>query len=131
MINWLIGLLASPFVDKVLKHLENKANSETERERLRTHVQIEVIKSAVEEQKTLSALNRAKFDYWPYWVFTSLFILPLGLWWAGVLLDSTFKFGWGVANLPQTYIREWAGEMIKWLFYTGTGAIAVKTILGR
>lgn len=131
MINWLLGILASPFVDKVLKHLENKANNETEREKLRTRVEIEVIRSAIEEQKTLSDLNKAKFDHWPYWFFTALFIVPLGLWWAGVLLDSTFKFGWGVANLPQTYIREWAGDMIKWLFYTGSGALAVKTILKR
>lgn len=130
-LGWLLKLLTGPAVDKVLGYLEGKANSQTERERIRTQVTIAEINAAVSETRVMADLQASKMGHWPYWAFVALFILPLGIWWAAVLLDTTFRFGWGVANLPQTYIREWAGEMIRWLFYTGSGAMALRWATGR
>lgn len=117
---------SSGLVDKALQYMERKASLENERERIRSETTIEVIKSAVEETRIMADLQKSKFDQLPYWIFAGLFVFPLGFWWAALIIDSVFLFGWGVATVPV--LEDWGGQMIRWLFYTGTVVGAVKML---
>lgn len=72
--------------------------------------------------------NRAKLSFPWFWVFAGMFIAPLALWWAAVILDSVFMFSWSVADLPTPQMQEWAGDMIRWLFYIGSGVGALRML---
>ena len=83
----------------------------------------------VEHTKTMADLNKAKFEYPIYWIFTSLFIIPLGLWWTLVIADGIFYFPFDIADLPTLKMQEWAGQMITYLFYTGSTVIGLKALM--
>lgn len=115
-------------VDKLLSYLERTASTEVERERIRTSATVEIIRSAVNEVQTMADLNKAKFQFPWFWVLISLFVVPLAGWWTAVLADSVFGFPFQVADLPNEHMVSWAGDMIRWLFYVGTGVGAVKLV---
>lgn len=128
LFGWALKLASGPLVDRALGFLERKADSETERERIRTMATIEQIKAATEETRILADLNKAKLQFPWFWVLISLFVVPLAMWWIAVISDSIFLFPFDVADLPTPEMRAWAGDMIRWLFYVGTGAGALKVL---
>lgn len=107
-------------VDRTLDYMERKAQSQTDKELVRSKVQIEAIKAAVNETKIMADLNKSKIDHQVFWWFLALFVAPLGVWWTAVIADSLFHFEWDVAALPSP-LDDWAGDMIGWLFYVGGG----------
>ena len=115
-------------IDKTIGLMEHKAQLENDRDANRTKIAVEHLKAAVEETRIMADLNKNKMGNTYFWVFSALFIFPLGAWWTAVILDSIFHFGWNVANLPTAEMREWAGSMIKWLFYTGSVGVAWKML---
>lgn len=128
LIAFLIKLGFGGVVDKAIGHLERRAELENDKERLKSQTTIELAKQAVIEAQIMADFNKAKLTVPWFWMFAALFIVPLGAWWTAVILDSIFMFGWKVANLPTPEMREWAGNMIQWLFYVGTAAGAVNLI---
>lgn len=128
---WILKLASGPLVDKTLGYLERKADTETERERIRTMATIEQVKAATEETRILADLNKAKLQFPWFWVLISLFVVPLALWWIAVIADSIFLFPFDVADLPTPEMRFWAGDMIRWLFYVGTGTGALKVLVSK
>ena len=128
VLGFLVKLGLGGIVDKTLGHLERKSDLENDREALKSKVSIEHIRAAVEETRIMADLNKSKMGNVWFWVFSALFIFPLGGWWTAVILDSIFHFGWNVANLPTADMRAWAGDMIKWLFYTGSVGVALKLL---
>ena len=127
---WLFSLLVKiglgGIVERTIGYLEKKADRETERDRMKTQIAIEHIRAAVDETRIMAEFNGAKLNFVAMWCFLALFVVPLGCWWAAVIADSIFHFGWKVADLPTPQMREWAGSMIRWLFYTGTTVGAIK-----
>lgn len=121
-----LKLVTSGTVDRVLGYMEQRAALGNERERFESNVRIETIRAAVTETKIMADLQKSKFQHWVYWVFVAAFIVPLAAWWNAVILDSIFLFGWGVAEVPV--LKEWGGEMIRFLFYTGTVVGALKIL---
>jgi hypothetical protein len=108
--------------------LEARAQLANESEALRARTTVELARQAVNEAKILADLNRAKFAFPWFWMFAGMFILPLALWWAAVILDSVFMFSWNVADLPTPQMQEWAGNMIQWVFYVGSGVGVLKAV---
>lgn len=75
------------------------------------------------------ALQQAKKDNISSgsWVTNTMIILlgmPVAIHWAGIALDSTFKFGWGIPAMPGVY-GEAEIEIVKSFFLTGVAAATV------
>lgn len=126
LLSWILKFASSGLVEKAFDYMERKALLGNERERLKTQITIETVRAAVQETRIMADLQKSKFEHLPYWIFAGLFIVPLGFWWVAVILDSVFLFGWGVATVPV--LQDWGGQMIRWLFYTGTVVGAIKML---
>lgn len=132
-IAFLLKLGLGGIIDRTLGYMEKKAELEGAQDKLRSDIAIQHIKSAVEETRIMADLNKSKMEHQIFWWFIGLFILPLAVWWCAVIADSLFYFGWDVAALPSP-LDQWAGDMIKWLFYVGStvgGAAMVKGVFSR
>lgn len=128
IIAFLIKLGFGGVVDKALDHMERRAELQNDRERLKSETTVTLAREAVSEAKIMADYNRAKLSFPWFWVFAGMFIAPLALWWAAVILDSVFMFSWSVADLPTPQMQEWAGDMIRWLFYVGSGVGALRML---
>ncbi len=120
-------------INRTIGYLERKAELEGKQDKLRTDITIQHLKAAVEETRIMADLNKSKMEHQLFWWFLALFIVPLAIWWAAVIADSLFQFDWDIAALPPP-LDQWAGDMIKWLFYVGSGvggAAMVKGIFSR
>ncbi|MDW9761653.1 hypothetical protein GOB02_19030 [Sinorhizobium meliloti] len=116
-------------IDKAIAVMQRRAELEVDKEKLRTELTAEYMRQVVEETRIMADFNKAKFSFPWFWMFAALFVLPLGFWWSAVILDSVFGFSWNVADLPTREMRQWAGDMIKWIFYVGGGVAGVKAVL--
>ena len=115
-------------VDKALNHIERRAELENDKEKLKSQTTVELARAAVRETQIMADFNKSKLSFPWFWVFAGLFIFPLALWWAAVIFDSVFGFSWSVADLPTPQMQQWAGDMIRWLFYVGSGVGAVRML---
>lgn len=123
--SYILGWLS----DKVIEHLSRRSDAQIEREKIRAQTGAEAIKAAVEESRTLADLNKAKFQFPWFWLFAGMFLFPLAIWWAAILLDSTFHFGWRIADLPTPELKQMAKDMVTWVFYVGSGVGVLKALL--
>ena len=131
IITWLVKLGAGGIVDRAMTLLDKRAELANDHEKIKADLTAEYLRQVVEETRVMADYNKAKLSFPWFWLFVFLFIGPLAFWWIAVILDSVFGFKWDVANLPTPEMREWAGNMIQWLFYVGSGAGALKAVVGR
>ena len=131
IIKWLVKLGAGGIVDRAMTLIDKRAEQETDREKLRADLTAEYLRQVVEETRVMADYNKAKLSFPWFWLFASLFLFPLALWWAAVILDSVFSFPWTIADLPTPQMQTWAGNMIQWVFYVGSGAGALKAVIRR
>lgn len=129
IVAWLVKLGLGGIVERVIGLLERRAELEVDKEKLRTELTAEYLKQVVEEVRIMADYNKAKLQFPWFWCFAALFLAPLGLWWAAVILDSVFHFGWAVADLPTREMKDAASRMIEWVFYTGAGVAAIKAVV--
>lgn len=101
-------------LDSILETINKRMDNEVERERVKS----EVTKKWIEAQAAL-LVGRT-------WWFQLFFVIPLGLWWTAVILDSIFVWEHDIAALPSP-LDEWAGWIISALFIVDGG----KALLGR
>lgn len=130
---FLVRLGFGGIVDKAILHLERRAELENDRERLKTTATIELARQAVAETQIMADYSKAKLHFPWFWVFAGMFLVPLALWWSAVIIDSIpyLRDVFGeqqVSNLPTPEMQQWAGDMIKWLFYVGSGVGAIKVL---
>ena len=118
-------------VDKAIHLLERRAELEVDKDKLRTELTAEYLRQTVEEVRIMADYNKAKLQFPWFWCFAALFLCPLGMWWAAVIFDSIFHFGWAVADLPTQQMKDAASRMIEWVFYTGAGVAALKAVVRR
>lgn len=125
---FLVKIGLSSIVDKTIGLMEKRAELENDKERLRTQVSIEHLKSIVEEARLMTSYNEKKLNFSWFWILVTLFIFPYAAWWNAVILDSIFHFGWKIADLPTEEMKDAAAQMIQWLFYVGGGVAAWKAL---
>ena len=106
---WLAKLFTGDVVGRVFTTIDKKIESETDRERLKA----DVTKTWLQNRMTL-----------PWWL-DACFIVPLGLWWASILVYSMFFHTngifpqtWDIAALPSP-LDDWAGWIIMSRFGAG------------
>lgn len=101
-------------LEKILDVIENKMDNETKKEEIKA----EVTKKWIDAQASL-LVGRT-------WWFQLFFVLPLGLWWTAVILDSIFNFDANIAALPSP-LNEWAGWIVSSVFLVDQA----KSLIGR
>ncbi|WP_300067748.1 hypothetical protein [uncultured Ruegeria sp.] len=134
LIGFLINLGFGGIVDKAIGHMERRAELENDKERLKAMTTVELARQAVTETSIMVDYNKAKLHFPWFWVFAGMFLVPLALWWSAVIIDSIpyLRDVFGdeqVSNLPTAQMQKWAGNMIQWLFYVGSGVGAVKLLM--
>jgi len=66
-----------------------------------------------------------------FWFVWGLFAVPLGCWWALVMIDTMVPFiHLGIPDLPET-IRPWANTIFNSIFISGVGLSAVTVVASR
>lgn len=132
-LSWLLSLLTGPAVDKVLSHLERKAENETEREKVRTEATIEQIKIATQdradERATAKEIRLATAGFWEMRLLTVLIALPF-VWhvWL-VAVDTCWPQQWDVAAFPTPF-DEWEGGILLSFFGVSVVGAGIKAVAG-
>lgn len=115
---WAAGLLTGGSFGKILDMINTKMDNDVLREELKA----DVTKTWITAQANL-LVGRT-------WWFQLLFVIPLGLWFSSVILDSILgSFDWYdhvTYSLPSP-IDDWAGWIISALFIVDGS----KAVLGR
>ncbi|MDD7908545.1 3TM-type holin [Pseudovibrio exalbescens] len=106
-----LSSLGGKTVDTVLAHLERKADTQTDRQRIKAQITIEQIRAEIAAQQSARDIVLAEQGWWLTAMIRPAFAWPLIAWWFAVILDSIFKFSWSVAALPSP-LDEWAGWII-------------------
>lgn len=109
-----IGLFTGGSLDKILDTINKKMDDDIQREQIKA----DVTKKWVEAQAGL-LVGRT-------WWFQLFFVIPLGLWWTAVILDSIVGWEHNIAALPAP-LDEWAGWIISALFIVDGS----KALMGR
>ncbi len=133
LLGFLIKIGFGGVVDKAISHLERRAELENDQERLKAETTVELARQAVAEAQIMADYNKAKLHFPWFWIFAGMFLVPLALWWSAVIIDSIpyLRDVFGdqqVSDLPTPEMQAWAGDMIKWLFYVGSGVGAIKAL---
>lgn len=93
---------------------------------------VKVIEKTIDGAVTVEVAQaderKTKYQIPWFWLLAAMFIVPLAFWWTMVIADSIFNFPFSISNLPTPEMRQWAGEMIKFLFYTGTTVAGIKAL---
>jgi hypothetical protein len=122
--------LGSGVLDRVLAHLEARADSETARERVASEVVIEHVRAEIENRRAARDILVAEQGRWLTSLPRPLFAIPLGIWWTAVIADSLFHFDWNVAALPPP-LDEWAAAIVAALFLVDGGERIARVFLAR
>lgn len=112
-LKWVFGLFTSGAIDRILNSIDKATDSATERDKARI--------------AALETFARAQVDMTngPGRWLLALFIVPLGVWFASVIVYSilfcrgcAYPQDWTIAALPAP-LDEWAGWIIMSMFAYG------------
>lgn len=114
ILGWFTGGTLNSILSTIDKHMDNDVTKE--------QVKADVTKTYVQAQANL-LVGRT-------WWFQLFFVIPLGLWWTSVIIDSIMiHFAWyghTTAALPAP-LDTWAGWIISALFVVD----GTKALIGR
>ena len=111
---WALSFITGGSLDKLLAVIDKRFDDQVKKEEIKA----EVTKKWIEAQSNL-LVGRT-------WWFQLFFVLPLGLWWTAVILDSIVGWEHDILALPPP-LDEWAGWIISALFIVDGG----KALIGR
>ncbi|MBG6211664.1 hypothetical protein IWQ49_006355 [Labrenzia sp. EL_126] len=115
--------LSGPF-NRIFDSVDHAVSNQSKRQEIRAN--------AINRYAETAAMDRADArKYRVYWFVWGLFALPLGLWWALVLLDTVltgvFFVDLGIADLPKS-IQPKADLIFASIFGSGGVALASQAI---
>lgn len=119
--NWLLSLLSGlpGLLSKGLDYYIKRADGDVQK----------AIKLMEADQARLAAqrdITIAGMSHWPYWVGWSLFVFPLGIYWAKVIVWDKV-LAWGATDPLTGIIADWAGYIVLAMF----GMQVSANIIGR
>ena len=112
-----LSWLGSGVLDRVLAHMERKADTATERERIRTQATLEEIRAEIVSRQASRDIILAEQGWWVTAMIRPAFAWPIVIWSGAIVADSLFHFTWNVAALPDP-LNEWAGWIVGAYFLT-------------
>jgi hypothetical protein len=114
-IQMIISALTGGSLDRILDTIEKRLDNEVTKE----EVKADITKTWINAQAAL-LVGRT-------WWFQLFFVMPAGLYWLAIILDSIFQIdGWDVAKLPPP-MDDVFGLIISALFMVDAG----KALIGR
>ena len=123
MIGWLLtagkfigSLFVGGSLDGILKTIDKNMDNDVAKE----EVKAEVTKKWIDRQADL-LVGRT-------WWFQLFFVIPLGLWWTAVILDSILPGEWRIAALPDP-LNEWAAWILSALFIVDGGKALLAKVM--
>jgi hypothetical protein len=119
ILNWLGGGV----LEKVLGHLENRANNETERQRISTLRD----QHAMTTQANVITKGMEFKAFWIPWLIATV---PLAAWFGWGMLDTLFNGALPDVALIPPGLLPWAEKAWDNVFYTG-GGVAAASIIGK
>ena len=121
LISKLLTFLSGGVLDKVLGHLEARANSETEQMKIRA--------AAIANANQMQAsVIKEGMKHWAFWIPWLIVSVPASMWAGWGYMDSLFNGALpDVAALPPQ-LKEYADIVFANIFYTGAGMGAAQTI---
>lgn len=107
----LMGLLGGGAFDALLgrlaDYLRAKANDDLARfqtgVQADTQIAIAQVNAQIEAHKVQAKLMEADRGWWVTAWIRPLIVYPCVLHFGAIVIDSTFRLGWGIAKLPQPY----------------------------
>lgn len=129
IVGWLIKNLSGGIIDKALDAFTKTEDIRIRGKEIDSQTVRDAMKYYVDSQRDQNETQKAKFQFPIYWIMIGAFIFPLAAWWIAIILDSMFQFEWNIANLPTQELRDYAGSMIQFLFYTGGTVLGIKALL--
>lgn len=116
---WLASKAGGAFFDRFLGHLENQANNETERLRIRTARETNASNNA-------AAVVQSGMQHKAFWIPWLIAAVPVSLWFGWGVLDSLANGALpDVAELPPQLLR-YADIVFGNIFYSGAGMAGVQ-----
>ena len=110
LLKTVLGWFVGGTLDRILNSVDHKIDNATERERIKAEI--------VRAHLTAKAGLLAQRTWW----FQLFFVIPLGLWFFAVVIDSVFLFAWNVAALPAP-LDQWGGWIVSSLFLIDGGKV--------
>lgn len=135
----IIGSIGAWLLSKVMGlasgHIIEKAidlfNLQQDKSIKKAEIDADVVKQAMAAYVSYEALKteetKIKLNNKAYWLLIYWFILPLGIYWSFTIAVSIYPF-MTIYALPPVFMG-WAGDMIKWLFYIGSGVLGIKALM--
>lgn len=111
---FIIKVFTGGSLESILSTIDKGMDNEVEKDK----VKADVTKKWIDAQASL-LVGRT-------WWFQLFFVIPLGLWWTAVILDSIFGWDHNIAALPAP-LDEWAAWIISALFIVD----GTKAVIGR
>lgn len=106
------------------KAFEAKLNAKSTEDRIAADVTIQSLQT--QQTILINAMGHKMF-----WIGWACFVIPLGLWWAAVLINTIFAAtgSWGIGTVPNQLIP-WANIVFNAVFYSGGGVASVGLVAG-
>ena len=135
LVTWLARLGAGGLLDRAADLIEQRAELQNDSKKIEAELTAEYLRQVVAETREMAALNKEKFAVPWFWLFAGFFLVPLAVWWAAICLynmlwcpDCIYAQPWTIAAFPAP-LDAWAGNMIQWVFYVGSGVAGLRAII--
>lgn len=125
MIQAILGFLGGPIASELRGAYSDRLRAKTTEAKLNADERIKVLEGA-QQIARIEAADR--------WSATRLgrllIVLPFGMWWAAIFIDSTFSMPWNVLALPPE-IDAMARILIPAIVIADAGALTVRRMKGK
>lgn len=125
MLAFILKLLGGGVLSKVLKSLENRANNETARDRIKSQVTIEEIKAEIARRSAQKDIVVAQLGHPVAWVPRFLAELTATFYFMAIVIDAMFQLEGDISELPAPvaavmatifggmFLKEAAGQVVQ------------------
>lgn len=109
LLAWIAPRGFDGLLNAVLGHLSKKVDAQLDGFTTGTAADTERLKAALDAHVEMSRMKAAQNAWWGAKLIVLTAGLPCAIHFAGIMLDSTFRFGWGIPKVPDPYSAyEWA-----------------------
>lgn len=122
MIGFLTSLLTGGLGAELRRAYEAKLAAANDAERMALEGDIARINAAIESQRAANADRWSATSMGRY-----LIVLPWGIWWTAIYLDSIFAFSWNVLAVPPA-IHDMAKILIPAIVIADAGALSIRRL---
>ncbi len=107
LVGWLGGGALDALLGRVADLLQRKASDDLARYQTGvaadTQIALAQVNAQIEARKEQAKLIQADRGWWVTAWIRPLIVYPCVIHFGAIVLDSTFRFGWGIAKLPPPY----------------------------